>query len=444
MGSTGKKNTGLEIYNNRYMPISNEYLTARTMQSSLMESKAEMLAIVKLGTEGKYKEKKDALGNKYTIKYVEITTGEMRKINDTTRGDLYDVLYKISVSLKQKVYVTRDFTEKTFNVKSFYKEVTYDKGVMQVEFDPDSSFLVDGLTKSYTKIPLDVVFSLNTYGGFNMYKIFEKEMFRLPKIDLSVEQENQPSICLQYNINDFRYMLGFLDITQDTVMAQVSAEVAHDGNADFDSINSADKSPKYSRFTDLKRRIIDPGVEELNKKTDMYVASVEKITQGSGGRIVGIEIVLQRNVEFIRKKEGYKKKETHQLVEKLLHDLTDEQEKLLAIIKSLIPAKLVESEYLSIAKAADFNLGKVQKAVEILNCNTGTIYNVAGFLLAAINNEYDYPTEARTRQDNYGSYKQFSKIDSDLMQNDEALEFQEYMERMREDYIRHKADANNR
>lgn len=443
MKTQSAKNTGLEVYNGRYLSISNEYLTARTMQSSLMESKTEMMALVKLANECKYKEKIDARGNKYSIQYVEISTGEIRKICGTTRGDMYRPLQAISIALKQKIYITRDYTEKSFKVRSFYKEVVYKDGVLQIEFDPDSSYLVDDLSKSYTKIPLDLVFGLDTYGGFNMYKIFEKEMYRLPNVDLNLEQENQASVCLQFNINDFRFMLGFLDLTQDDVMAQISAEVAHGGNADFDNINLADKNPKYSRYTDLKRRIIDPGVKELNEQTDIFVASVEKIKQGSGGRIVGIEVVLQRNVEYARKKAGYKKKETRQLVKKLTDELTAEQEKLLEIIKSLIPVKLNDMDYISIAKAADFNLGKVQKAVEIFNCNSGKINNVTGFILSAINNNYDYPIQAETYVDKYGQFKEFTKNDPVLIENEEALEFREYMEKMRNEYFKNKAQDVN-
>lgn len=234
---TKLKHNELLLYKGRYLSVSNEYLTARTIQTGLLEAKTEMMSMVKLANDCKLKTKKDAEGKDYSVQYIEISANEMRKITNSTRGDFYKALVKVGIALKQKVHLTFDASAKTFKIRSIYNGVTYENGKLIMEFDPESADLVKNLSTNYTKIPLDTIFSLQTYGGFNMYKIFEKEMHRLPEADLDLPQEKQEAFMLEFNLNDFRYQLGFLDMSQDELKKEVETELMKGPYADFERLS---------------------------------------------------------------------------------------------------------------------------------------------------------------------------------------------------------------
>ena len=59
---TKLKHNELFLYKGRYLSVSNEYLTARTIQTGLLEAKTEMMSMVKLANDCKLKTKKDAEG----------------------------------------------------------------------------------------------------------------------------------------------------------------------------------------------------------------------------------------------------------------------------------------------------------------------------------------------------------------------------------------------
>lgn len=429
---TKLKHNELLLYKGRYLSVSNEYLTARTIQTGLLEAKTEMMSMVKLANDCKLKTKKDAEGKDYSVQYIEISANEMRKITNSTRGDFYKALVKVGIALKQKVHLTFDASAKTFKIRSIYNGVTYENGKLIMEFDPESADLVKNLSTNYTKIPLDTIFSLQTYGGFNMYKIFEKEMHRLPEADLDLPQEKQEAFMLEFNLNDFRYQLGFLDMSQDELKKEVETELLKGPYADFERMNTADKSPKYPRFNDLKKRVIDPGIAELNEKTDIYIANMERQMQGYGGKITGVIFTIQRNVDFYCKKKGKQKVSSASSVSKEVSDLTPQQAKALKVIKNMISADLSEKDYLAIAKAADFKISVVGDAVDILFAQTGVVNNVTGFLIAAIKNGYEPATQMV--KENSFSQPEFFRNERSTATNEECIEFNDMMEKMRSEF----------
>ncbi len=391
------------LYGNKTIALSNALAQART-KTNLLESKIEFLAIYRMGDDMREREKVDAHGNPYSVHYVDITASEIRQLIGSKSGRLYSQIEDAALELKQKLYIYKDASKNQFKMDNLYGEVSYDNGKLSIEFNPATEFLFTELSSNYTKLRLGVAFKFQTNGGFQLYKMLKTHTYVLPEVDPALPQEEQESITKEYSLSDFRLQMGYVNLDQPDIKQEGSK--AHPNT---DKMVELDKKPKYKRWQDFYTKVILPGVEEINRISDIYVSAVEKQCIAHG-KVEGVLITVQNNKKFCEGKAPEKKEPAKILSEMEKIDFTDQ-------MRTFIKEPLLTRQLMEIAQAAAYDIEAIKKAYEI--AQTAPRDNLVGFMITAIRDKYEMPVKTSTKPRNgFNNFEQraYTQADYDALE----------------------------
>lgn len=388
------------IYGNKYVALSNAFIQARK-KTSLLESKIELLAIHKMNDSMFSIPKKDADGTDYSVHAVRINMSEIKKLMNLNYGAFYTKVQEIAYGLKQKIYIYKDPDKKEFQMKSLYGDVSYRSGELTIEFNPDTEYLFLELKDNFTKIKLDVAFMFQTNGGFQIYKLLESYAYTLPSINLDVSQEEQESILKEFSVSEFRLQLGYVDISQPDIQKEGAKK-----NPDVEKMLSQEKKPKHKKWSDFLSRVVEPGIDECNKISDIYVTFVGT-NKGAHGKIISIILKIQKNLEFYQKKgkEPEEVQENKVLSEDEIDDFLDE-------VRAYISESIKTRDLKAIAEESGYNHEKIKIAYELTKGKN--IDNFVGFMIAAIKNGYEKTGKKREQTFEKSDYD-FDELEKELL-----------------------------
>lgn len=286
-------------YEDKFVALSNALIRSKE-KTSLLESKVEVLAVYRLKEEMKTIEKKDAEAKDYSVHYVELKVDEIKALQDrsTKSNSIYEDVFQISLNLKKKTNIIWDKDMKSYKLVSLYDDISYDQGVLHIEFNPSSEYLFLELADNYSKLNLPIIFSFKHNGGLQLYKLLKSYAYNLPPIDLSLKQEDLPYYSVSYSLSELRLSLGYVDLTQEDIESE-----AHKRHPNFEKMDDMDKTPRYKRWGDFNDRVIAPGKKEINKQSDLYIAKIETIRCGRGGKISDIVFYIQHNLAYYKSLE---------------------------------------------------------------------------------------------------------------------------------------------
>lgn len=272
--------------------ISNTIIRSKK-ETNLLESKIEVLALKKLDTEPVTIEKTDNYGNTYLVDSVDINTQEVRMLTGRSGGSIYKDVKDASISLAQKVNIAEDPDLRQYVIIPMYGKVTYDNGILHIEYSNEASPYLRNVSTNYTNLSLPIMFSFETSGGFQLYKNLRSYTYHLKNIDMRLAQEDQPEVTKSYKADELRVILGYIDLEQSD---EIRKE-ARKPHPNWSSIDSLNQKPMYKRWNDFKTRVIEPGVEEVNNVSDIYVTP-EYIRTGKGAKVTEVVFHIQMNRKF--------------------------------------------------------------------------------------------------------------------------------------------------
>lgn len=403
-----KNEIAVQEYTNQYVNISNTLIRARE-RTSVLESKIEVLAIHHMDKCVKLRNKIDTQGNNYAIKYVELSAAEIKKLMGKDYGEIYTDIYRAAMALKEKLYIYEDREEKSFIMKSMYENVSYHNGTLTIEFNPEMEEYYTNLKENYTKLSLPIFFSFRKNGGLQLYKLLKSFAYNLPKIDILLRQEELPSFSVYFELVELRMILGYIDLSQEKLKKE-----GRKRKPNFEKMAEEEINPQYKRWSDFNTRVITPGINEVNDISDIYIVDVQKKLTGKGGRVTGLTFYIQHNKKFYENKKVKENKKSlirienktkeNELTNDQLFDFIDD-------IRSLITYSLKTKDYIAIAKAANYDIEKIKKACDVMRSYSTDIKNVSGFLISAIQKDFDVvPIERKVRKRNFNE-RQYSLSD---------------------------------
>lgn len=381
-------------YKNEFITIDNSIVRARE-KTNLLESKIEILAIHHLDKSSKIKEKMDNHGNKYMVNYVVLSAKEIQQLMGRTDGDTYIDIRHAAFALKEKYLIVENRESRQFVLRSMYGDVAYDNGSLYVEFNPDVQDLFLDMKEKFTKLSLPIMFSFRKNGGFQLYKVLKSYAFspNLPKIDMSLSQEELPVFRVSFELTDLRMVLGYVDINQDKLR-----EEAQKKNPNFEKMAKEEKKPQYKRWSDFNNRVIEPGVEEINAISDIYIADIVKGTSGRGGRVTSIDFYIQHNKAYYEEQQNSEEGTEAKPKAKPAPELTeDEKADFYDEILDIIEEKIKIRDAMTLAEVAEYDIEKIKAAYEIMKAYSkkAQIENVTGFLIAAIEKGFEKPVNKK-------------------------------------------------
>ena len=389
--------TAIEVYKEKQVALSNALIQAKE-KTSLLESKIELLAIYKLKDDCKTIEKQDVNGNRYDVHAVTLNTSEIKRLADRRGGGIYTQIAEAAVELKRKLFIFSEPEKDQFKMDNLYGEVTYDKGKLTVEFNPETEYLFTELKNNFTKLNLGICFAFKSNGGFQLYKLLRTYMYTLPEVELELLQEDQQYISKEYNIAELRLQLGYVDIEQPDIKKE--GMKAH---PDSEKMVDLEKKPKYKRWNDFYNRVIAPGIEEINEISDIYISKLEP-QRGAHGKIESVIFRCQNNKSYYKGKEKTKAKvkEKKKLTEEQIDDFIDE---LRLLCKDV---EFRTRDLKTIAEEAGYDKSVIEKAYTVMTDSYGNIDNAVGFMLKAIKEGYEEPIsfQNKKRANDFNSFEQ--------------------------------------
>ncbi len=415
MSSEAPVNTPIEQkYQNQFVTLSNSVIRAREF-TNLLESKIEILAIHNMDVDMKQREKTDANGESYSVSYVMLKAAEIKELMGRTDGDVYNDIKDASIALKQKILIIEDKEQKRYLLKSMYSDIAYANGQLYVEFEPSMQDYFLNLKENFTKLQLPILFSFEKNGGLQLYKLLRSYVYspNLPGIDMSVTQEELPEYAVSFDLPDLRMLLGYVDIRQDALRREGNKK-----RPNWQKMVDEEKHQKYRRWSDFSVRVIEPGIKEINEKSDIYISRMEKITSGRGGKVSGLTFCIQHNKAYHARhdvvKPGSAQTQTRTetngkvLSEAEMDDLIDE---LREIIKEPVKTKDLKA----LAKASGYDPERVRAAYAAAEDYPKEISNLVAFLLKAMQENYTVPVKKKpSAQGKRNSFRDYPQTQYDF------------------------------
>ncbi len=384
-------------YKNQVIAVSNSMIRARET-TNLLESKIQVLAIHYMNKNDMgQKEKEDQYGNQYKVNFVILKANEIRKLMDRKDGMAYDEIRVVANNMKNSKLIIEDKEKHSFFMRSLYSDIGYDSGNLYIEFEPSMERYFMGLKNNFTKLNLQILFSYKKNGGFQLYWLLKSYTYppNLKPIDMNLSQEELPVIRITWNVTDLRMEMGYVDLNQPMLQREGSKK-----NPNWEKMAKEEKHPQYKRWIDFKRRVIEPGVEEINRISDIYICDVEKELVGKGGKVNSLTFVVQHNKEYYEKNrdqipspeglpqnELFNNGENFKMSEEQLDDFLDQ-------MRDIFQENIKTRDLKKIAEEAGYNLERIQKMYD-LSKRSGPIQNLTGWMLSALKNDFNDPVQTQ-------------------------------------------------
>lgn len=243
----GRENEPLQ---NLSLYKSNEMISAK-YKSTLLENQVMAIALTRI--EVNTKEKDAPLEAK-------LYPGELKRlVSDDSH--IYRDLKRLAKSITGHTMVIED-GKGNFKAFSVVPNAEYIDGVFTVSFNNVLREHILGLEKNYTTLELSVMTDFTKNSSFRIYELLKKDIYK------SRPDVNGGAVQVEYNISEFRFMIGLANGDDPTVRQELSKM---NGNIDWDYLYSKldKKDRKYEKWYDLQKSVLRKAQIELEQKSDI-------------------------------------------------------------------------------------------------------------------------------------------------------------------------------
>ena len=303
--------------------------------------------------------------------------------SDKMRAKLKDHCEK----LRTVGILVEDAKNDRFVIMNLYTTALYHNGKVRLKFNNDLKNYIMNLQKNYTKLDVRIIGKFTKIYALRLYEFLISKMFD--------EKKNIRDLNKTYELY-YSYPELFLtiQIAESSAKVQQILQKLDAKQNNYDAIYKeayAVANKKYDQMGLIKQRFLNPAIEEINAISDINVV-MQDVTTGRSHKIEGFKFFCT-----------YKKKEE---LEKNpdVEDVVDENA-FMDLLMQTYPSLLSFADMKAIAKAADFNVSKLRKAIEVEQ-NTGDKDNLPGFLIQAIKDSYEKKSYGKKKKNMFNDYEQ--------------------------------------
>lgn len=200
---------------------SNNFIESKFVDFSLIELKIIELSVANVTNKDK------ALIAKKQNKIINIKLIDLAKLIDVNRENLYIVAKNLSIELAKKQaefkYIDKNGNA-AFKVSNFFNNITYENNIFEFEINYAVLIYFINLKQYFTKINLKYITPLRSTYAIKLYKLL-KQYQSINKRSFTVEQLRK-FLCLE---------------------------------------------EKHKQFSDMRKRVIDVAVNQINQSTDISI-----------------------------------------------------------------------------------------------------------------------------------------------------------------------------
>ena len=274
------------------------------------------------------------------------------------------------------IYIQND-NKKHFHIENIYQTINYNDSDLYFEFNPNIRNYVIELKDNFTVLNLPTMLRFTRNYSYRLYEILKSKCYYPKYVPIG---QRTDKFQFRLDLLELKFTIGVLNAKDEKVIKLFNSEnppmnvykKAYDILKKDDEGKTKDKKVKYDTWKDFKVRVLDPSVEEINEKTDIYVEYT--LGRGARGKVIDIEF----HVELSRKIPALcmRKKKSEEEIEDFLDNM-----------RMIMPIVIKTKDLKTIAEAADYDIDKIKKAVDMCN-KAGNIENMVGFLITAIKENY--------------------------------------------------------
>lgn len=296
---------------------------------------------------------------------VVFTTNELRKLTGVRGNGFYDQLKIAAAGLMNKMVYMEDEQAQSFSFINLIQKAEYREGAFTVVFTNESKALLYDLKSNFTSMSIDTLFSFKTNHAYRLYEILKVHEYKIGNNNKPVE--------IVYPLSDLKLQLNCINTEGKKVKIELMKP-----HPNYDKIvNDLDTEKKFESWYEFKRRVLEKAIKEINQTTELNI-SYAPIRAGRGGKTTAVRFYLQRKI--VEKNNTVESKETTR---------SEMVGKVKEIIKDV---NLSRKDCISLLKASDNNLDKIETAYELAK-KQEDIVNFVAWMISAIKNEYEKPVE---------------------------------------------------
>ena len=296
---------------------------------------------------------------------VVFTTNELRKLTGVRGNGFYDQLKIAAAGLMNKMVYMEDEQAQSFSFINLIQKGEYREGAFTVAFTNESKALLYDLKSNFTSMSIDTLFSFKTNHAYRLYEILKVHEYKIGNNNKPVE--------IVYPLSDLKLQLNCINTEGKKVKIELMKP-----HPNYDKIvNDLDTEKKFESWYEFKRRVLEKAIKEINQTTELNI-SYAPIRTGRGGKTTAVRFYLQRKI--VEKNNTVESKETTR---------SEMVGKVKEIIKDV---NLSRKDCISLLKASDNNLDKIETAYELAK-KQEDIVNFVAWMISAIKNEYEKPVE---------------------------------------------------
>ena len=296
---------------------------------------------------------------------VVFTTNELRKLTGVRGNGFYDQLKIAAAGLMNKMVYMEDEQAQSFSFINLIQKAEYREGAFTVVFTNESKALLYDLKSNFTSMSIDTLFSFKTNHAYRLYEILKVHEYKIG--------DNNKPVEIVYPLSDLKLQLNCINTEGKKVKIELMKP-----HPNYDKIvNDLDTEKKFESWYEFKRRVLEKAIKEINQTTELNI-SYAPIRTGRGGKTTAVRFYLQR-----------------QVVEKIDTVESDEttRSEMVGKVKEIIKdVNLSRKDCVSLLKASDNNLDKIETAYELAK-KQEDIVNFVAWMISAIKNEYEKPVE---------------------------------------------------
>lgn len=342
--------TDYDSHNNGQLLIRSNMLIQSKYETGLKETKILALAMYRAQKEGSLS--------------VGFSTDEIcEAIGMKKNSRIYDSLRDASMSIAmQYIMIERTDGRKGFSVMPVVSKCEYCGGKFTMVFNNAIVPYLFNLRTSYTATEIGILmrFGISRPGkaesrnyAFRIYDILKTKKYLIT--------QRSPYVDVEYTTADLKLTLGIINA------ADTKIKKAIDSGMPFENIEDkyAGNGAKYRDWYDLRKKVIEPSIDEINEISDICVSY--RPARGKHGKVSSVIFRVTKNTAYNALNMPVK-----------IVDKTAEQ------ARKLIKEPLSSCDIASIVDAAGGDMGKIRYAYALAMKQQAPIRDLAAWLRQAV------------------------------------------------------------
>lgn len=324
---------------------------------------------------------------------------------DANEGSFYTKLDGAAKTMTGHVYGYSDPESKKFRYAAVVTNAEYEGGILSVTFNSKLRDDLVALEQQYTQLNLLEMLSYKSPYSSRIAELLESRMY--------VKRGEAPTdkFLITFNIYEFYITIGLVNAELDAVKKILNDSKGTE--VDYQKAFEVAPEKLYASVSELKRKVINPCVEEINanEHNSIHIDEVDYGRSGRGGKITEIKFYVR------------KKKNDEQEKEKLIVDengrkslSTEEMDEFIDELRDMFfEYKFKSKELRNIAECAGWDMEVVKKANNALE-SAPNVNDVVAWLKSAIRGGWEPAKQKKAAKNQFNDFSNTQKYDYDELE----------------------------